>query len=248
MLSKNTFKFIKSLQQKKFRRQENSFFVEGTKNVTELIDSDFEVTHLLFTSKFKISYEGLVRSFAEEKYEVTPAILEKAGSFLSNDSALAVAKIKKNDPISIDRGELAISLDDVRDPGNLGTIIRIADWYGVKKMIFSEQTADFYNPKVLNASMGSFTRISFFYTPLEKYLKEVNLPVYGAFLQGENIHQLDLNGEGVILMGNESNGISKELIPLVTQKLTIPSFGRAESLNVAIATAVICDNFRRKGS
>lgn len=246
MLSKNTFKFIKSLQLKKFRKQENSFFVEGTKNVTELLGSDFEVTHLLFTDRFKESCRELVDSFAAEKYEVTPEILQKIGSFLSNDSALAVGKTKRNLPISIEPGELILVLDDVRDPGNLGTIIRVADWYGIKKLIFSEQTADFYNPKVLNASMGSFTRISFFYTDLKDFLKEVNLPVYGAFLEGQNIHQLDLKGEGVILMGNESKGISRELIPLVTHKITIPSFGVAESLNVAIATAVICDNFRRK--
>jgi TrmH family RNA methyltransferase len=248
MLSKNTFKFIKSLQQKKFRKQENSFFVEGTKNVTELLQSDFEVTHLLFTSRFKKACERTVNSFVGDKHEVTPEILEKAGSFLSNDSALAVAKTKRNDYISINRGELVLSLDDVRDPGNLGTIISIADWYGVKKLILSEQTADFYNPKVLNASMGSFTRVSFFYTDLKIFLKEVTLPVYGAFIKGQNIHQMPIGAEGVILLGNESKGISKELIPLVTHKIAIPAFGSAESLNVAIATAVICDNFRRKGS
>lgn len=247
MPSKNTVKFIKSLQHKKFRKQENSFFVEGSKNVTELLGSDFNVTHLLYTSKFGSSNNDLVGSFNGEKYEVSQELLASVGSFLSNDGALAVAGIKENNPFSVKPGELAIALDDVRDPGNLGTIIRIADWYGIKKLICSEETADFYNPKVLNASMGSFTRISFFYTDLSEFIKETNLPVYGAFLQGDNIHQTILKEEGIILMGNESTGISDDLKDLVTQKLTIPSFGGAESLNVAIATAVICDNFRRNG-
>src|SRR5690606_15106813 len=135
-----------------------------------------------------------------------------------------------------------------RDPGNLGTIIRIADWYGIKKLIFSEETADIYNPKVLNASMGSFTRISFFYTDLEEYLRGIPFPVYGAFLEGENLHRKNFKPEGIILMGNESNGISGKLASLVTDKLTIPPFGQAESLNVAVATAVICDNFRRNSN
>ena len=245
MLSKNTVKFIKSLQQKKFRKQENSFFVEGTKNVTELLDSDFKVTHLLYTAQFVERYEAQVEASGALKYEVTPKTLVSAGTFLTNDSALAVAEMKQNDLFNVQENELVIALDDVRDPGNLGTIIRIADWYGIKKLIFSEETADIYNPKVLNASMGSFTRISFFYTDLAKYLKTSPFPIYGAFLEGEDIHSKKLKPEGIILMGNESNGISGSLTSLVTQKLTIPSFGRAESLNVAVATAVICDNFRR---
>src|SRR5690606_25062777 len=172
MPSKNTVKFIKSLQQKKFRKLENSFFVEGTKNVTELLASDFKVSHLLFTPKFRNSSQGLVDSFAGEKYEISPTKLAAMGSFLSNDSALAVAQIKKNQPISVHQGELAIALEDIRDPGNLGTIIRVADWYGIQKLILSKETADYYNPKVLNASMGSFTRVSFYYTDLVNYLAE----------------------------------------------------------------------------
>ena len=247
MLSKNTVKFIKSLQQKKFRKQENAFFVEGNKNVTELLGSDFKVTHLLYTSKFAESHSKLIASAGAELYEVNAKTLQSIGSFITNDSALAVAEMKSNTAFNLEQTDLAIALDDVRDPGNLGTIIRIADWYGIKKLILSEETADFYNPKVLNSSMGSFTRVDFFYTDLQKFLSGTQLPVYGAFLEGTNIHQLKLEAEGIILMGNESKGISAKLAPLVTQKLTIPSFGEAESLNVAVATAVICDNFRREG-
>src|SRR5690554_572088 len=221
MLSKNTVKFIKSLQQKKFRKLEQAFFVEGTKNVTELLGSDFKVTHLLYTSKFAETQTELLESTAAIKFEVSPKTLRDAGSFLSNDSVLAVAEIKKNEAFTLNKDELAIALDDVRDPGNLGTIIRIADWYGIKKLLFSEETADIYNPKVLNSSMGSFTRVSFFYTDLEEYLKNVRVPVYGAFLEGENIHQTQLNSKGVILMGNESTGISGALASRVTRKLAI---------------------------
>ena len=245
MPSKNTVKFIKSLQLKKFRKQENSFFVEGNKNVTELLGSDFMVTHLLYTAKFENLHKDLLVDFEGEKYPVSPQLLASMGSFVSNDSALAVAKMKDNQTISVEPGELVLALDNINDPGNLGTILRIGDWYGIKKMIFSPHTADFYNPKVLHASMGSFTRIAFVYTDLFQFIKETTVPVYGAFLHGDNIHKTVLKSEGIILMGNESSGISKELESLVSHKLTIPSFGAAESLNVSIATAVICDNFRR---
>ncbi len=247
MLSKNTVKFIKSLQQKKFRKQEHAFFVEGNKNVTELLGSDFKVTHLLYTTKFAESHPELVSRPGMAGYEVDQKTLQAMGSFVTNDSALAVADMKDNRPLQLHKNELAIALDDVRDPGNLGTIIRIADWYGIKKLILSEETADFYNPKVLNSSMGSFTRMDFFYTDLGEFLSRLDAPVYGAFLEGENVHQMDLHAEGIILMGNESRGISDRLASRVTHRLTIPAFGQAESLNVAIATAVICDNFRRKG-
>src|SRR5690606_368654 len=245
MLSKNTVKFIKSLQQKKFRKQEHAFFVEGSKNVTELLGSDFKVTHLLYTAKFAECHPELVNKPVIAPYEVDQTALEAAGSFVTNDSALDVAEMKDNRSFLLEENELAIALDDVRDPGNLGTIIRIADWYGIKKLILSEETADFYNPKVLNSSMGSFTRVDFYYTDLGRYLAGVDLPVYGAFLAGENIHQINLSAEGIILMGNEARGISDKLSPMVTRKITIPSFGQAESLNVAVATAVFCDNFRR---
>jgi len=245
MLSKNTLKFIKSLQQKKFRKQEQSFFVEGSKNVTELLSSDFEVTQLLFTSKFAKENSGLVLDFEGEKYEVTQKTLESVGTFQSNDSALAVSKIKDNKDIEPQSNEWLIALDDVRDPGNLGTIIRIADWYGIKKLLLSNESADFYNPKVLHASMGSFTRLSFYYTDLVDYLAKLNLPVFGAFLDGEIIYNTEFGEGGIILMGNESNGISKTLEKLVDHKVTIPRFGQAESLNVAIATSIFCDNVRR---
>lgn len=248
MLSKNTLKFIKSLQQKKFRKIEGSFFVEGSKNVTELLNSDFISTHLLFTDKFYSGNQAMVDDFPGQAIHVTQKVLESAGAFKSNDSALAVAKIKENIEISVKDNEWAIALDDVRDPGNLGTIIRIADWYGIQKIILSEESADFYNPKVLQASMGSFSRIKFFYTDLSIFLSKTQLPIYGAFLNGSSIYNTPFDNGGILLMGNESKGISTELEKSVHHKITIPRFGHAESLNVAIATAVFCDNIKRSNS
>lgn len=245
MLSKNTVKFIKSLHHKKFRKQESAFFVEGAKNVTELLLSNYTVSHLLCTEKYIEENASLLTGFTGIKIDVKPKELSSLGTFSTNDQALAVAKIKENKSLSLDKDQLILALDDVRDPGNLGTIIRIADWYGIKKLLLSKNTADVYNPKVLNASMGSFTRLSFEYVDLFEKLTASKLPVYGAFLEGDNVHHLENLATGILLMGNESNGISGQLEKIVTQKLTIPAFGKAESLNVAIATAVLCDNLKR---
>ncbi|WP_296698180.1 RNA methyltransferase [Algoriphagus sp.] len=245
MLSKNTVKFIKTLHQKKYRNQEQKFFVEGGKSVLEVLNSDFEVELLLVTDSFYESNQKLLKSFDFELLIVTQKQLESVGQFQSNDSALAVVKMKANQYFERSEEELVIALDDVRDPGNLGTIIRIADWYGIKHLLFSRQTAEFYNPKVIQASMGSFTRVNFYYGDLKEVIEKWRCPVYGAFLNGINIHKLENFKPGILLMGNESNGISVELASSVTSKLTIPGSGNAESLNVAIATAIFCDNFRR---
>jgi TrmH family RNA methyltransferase len=139
----------------------------------------------------------------------------------------------------------SLMLDDIRDPGNLGTIIRTADWYGIKNIIASEETADVYNGKVIQSSMGSFIRVHIFYTSLKEYLTRNTLPVFGTFLDGENAHTIQYGTGGIILVGNEANGISKEVEQFVTRRITIPRFGQAESLNAAIATAIVCDNIRR---
>ncbi|SMP20407.1 RNA methyltransferase, TrmH family [Algoriphagus winogradskyi] len=245
MLSKNTVKFIKSLHQKKFRNQEQKFFVEGEKSVVEVLNSDFRLDLLVATDSFFEKYKSLIGKSGVQVILATQNQLETLGQYQSNDSALAVVHMKTNSAFDFPKGNFVIGLDDVRDPGNLGTIIRIADWYGIKNLVFSDQTADFYNPKVIQSSMGSFTRVNFFYADLKAVFKQWNVPVYGAFLNGKNVHQMNQIQEGVILMGNESNGISTELEAVVTDKVTIPGFGEAESLNVAIATAILCDNFKR---
>ena len=245
MLSKNTVKFIKSLHQKKYRLESGKFFVEGEKSVVEVLQSNFTVDLLLVTQEFATKHAALLSGKAFEVLFVTPNQLEQLGQYQSNDAALAVVQMKPNQAFLPEKGELILALDEVRDPGNLGTIIRIADWYGIKKLIFSSHTAEFYNPKVIQSSMGSFTRVQFYYGDLAQAFQEWKLPVYGAFLEGESIHELTNPTPGVLLLGNESQGISKEVEKWVSSKITIPSFGKAESLNVAIATAIFCDNFKR---
>ena len=245
MLSKNTVKFIKSLHQKKYRLESAKFFVEGEKSVVEVLQSSFTVDLLLVTQEFAMKHAALLSGKAFEVLFVTPNQLEQLGQYQSNDAALAVVQMKPNQAFLPEKGELILALDEVRDPGNLGTIIRIADWYGIKKLIFSSHTAEFYNPKVIQSSMGSFTRVQFYYGDLAQAFQEWKLPVYGAFLEGESIHELTNPTPGVLLLGNESQGISKEVEKWVSSKITIPSFGKAESLNVAIATAIFCDNFKR---
>jgi RNA methyltransferase, TrmH family len=245
MVSKNTVKFIKSLHQKKYRLESAKFFVEGEKSVVEVLQSSFTVDLLLVTQEFAAKHATLLSDKAFEVLFVTPNQLEQLGQYQSNDAALAVVQMKPNQAFLPEKGELILALDEVRDPGNLGTIIRIADWYGIKKLIFSSHTAEFYNPKVIQSSMGSFTRVQFYYGDLAQAFQEWKLPVYGAFLEGESIHELTNPTPGVLLLGNESQGISKEVEKWVSSKITIPSFGKAESLNVAIATAIFCDNFKR---
>lgn len=245
MLSKRKIKYFKSLQLKKYRSQERMFLVEGSKGVTEALDSDFNVKHLLATESFLASCDNTKLTTAEEVLEASEKDLEQVGSFRSNNAAIAVIEMPQEQNNFEPATGITLALDDVRDPGNLGTIIRIADWYGIKNIICSHQTADVYNPKVINATMGSFTRVKIHYLDLNKALRETELPIYGALLSGDSIYESALKKDGIILMGNESKGISDELIPLISDPIKIPGRGGAESLNVAIATAVVLDNFFR---
>ena len=242
MLSKATIKFIKSLQVKKYRKQEQCFLIEGSKSVQELLASDFEVLKLIGTDNFLSGLRGRLKG---EVIEVQQSALEGLGLFETNRSALAIARLKPNAPIQVADAEYGLVLDDIRDPGNLGTIIRTADWYGIRKIIASPETADIYNPKVVTATMGSFTRVNIFYTELTDYLASAKLPIYGAFLNGTDVHVVPFTRGGLIVIGSESHGISPAVTPLVTERITIPRYGAAESLNAAIATAIICDNLRR---
>jgi TrmH family RNA methyltransferase len=246
MLSKNVSKYITALQIKKYRQEYGTFLVEGAKSVVELLDSDFVIETIVTTPIF---YEANTKIVANQTFKVEYATadeLSKVGSLQTNDSCLAIVKMKENSRLLAGSQEFVLVLDDIRDPGNLGTIIRIADWYGINKIICSETTTDWYNPKVISATKGSFTRVKGFYTDLKQYLDNLtDTDVYGTFMTGQSVHGVTFGQSGYVVMGNESNGISADIEAFVNQKITIPRFGHAESLNVGIAAAVVLDNLRR---
>ena len=240
MVSKNQIKRITSLQQKKYRKQEQLFFVEGVKGVQELLDSNFELLELFTTkSDFMAIDTGKVHTITESE-------LRKISVLTTPNSCLAVFKIPN--PISFEQKGLIIALDDVRDPGNLGTIIRLCDWFGVKTLFCSEESVDVYNPKVVQATMGSIGRVNVVYGNLEQFLNDAKLPVFGTFMDGTIIYKEKLPREGIVVMGNEANGIAKSIENLVSKRIAIPRFGdlqATESLNVATATAIILSEFKR---
>lgn len=242
MISNRESKFIKSLQLKKFRQLENQFVVEGAKNVLELLQSSFEVVKVYTTADFLEKNQNTLGTRSHLIQEAKEADLKKAGSFTSNNAALALVKIPK--PIDIDASQSILAFDRIKDPGNLGTVIRIADWYGFKQIVCSPESVDCYNPKVISATMGSFARVQVHYADLGQLLQNAD-HVYGTTLQGDNIHELKFQEPAVVVFGNESEGLADDLKQYLTQEVFIPGYGGAESLNVAVSTAVFCDNFRR---
>ncbi|WMN12758.1 RNA methyltransferase [Marivirga salinae] len=244
MLTKNNTKFIKSLQLKKFRQKEALFIVEGAKNTLELLNSSYKLKYLIVSEDFLSRHQKEMNSSEIEPIIAKEKELSALGAFQSNTDALAVVHDKT--PPKYDSNGFDLVLDDIRDPGNLGTIIRLADWYGIKNIICSETTAEFYNPKVISASMGSIFRTNLYRRDLKEFLTEnKHRKIYGALLEGKNVHKVKFAKDGLLLIGNESHGINSDLIPLISDKITIPRIGEAESLNAAMATAIICDNVFR---
>lgn len=250
MISQKWKKLIKALHQKKYRKQERLFIVEGEKAVMELLQTDFTIKRLLLTSAF------LERNKVDIHIPfdlVSKNELAQVSSIENNYTALAVVEQYENVPLFPEsKDEIVLALDDIQDPGNLGTILRVCDWYGIKKVVCSNETVDLYNPKVINASKGSFLRVRCFYTDLQEYLRKCfnfpNLTIYGTTLLGKSIYQANLLKPSIILMGNESRGISEKYFHYINENINIPRCegGGAESLNVAIATAIVLDNFIRK--
>ncbi len=238
MLSKNQIKLINSLKQKKFRQEHQLFVAEGIKTITELLDSQFELYHVYATESCNIN--------ATIKSIVTEAELSKISFLKTPNKALAVFKIPKT--LQVDTNNLVVALDDVRDPGNLGTIIRLCDWFGITDLVCSDETVDCYNPKVIQATMGSITRVNITYANLEVFLKTEETQVFGAFMDGENVYKQELPKTGVLVLGNEANGISTSIEALVKNRIAIPRFGAlkaTESLNVATAGAILLSEFKR---
>ena len=241
MVSKNQIKLITSLQQKKYRKQEQLFFAEGVKVVQELLNSNFELQDLFTTN------QDFLTVSKDKVHAISEAELKKISALTTPNTCLAVFKIPKAKQM-VEKG-LLVALDDVRDPGNLGTIIRLCDWFGIETLFCSEESVDIYNPKVVQATMGSISRVNVVYGNLETFLSQTKLPVFGTFMDGKNIYQEELPKEGIIIMGNEANGISTSVEKLVSERIAIPRFGNlqvTESLNVATATAIILSEFKRK--
>jgi TrmH family RNA methyltransferase len=240
-LSKSKAKYIKSLQVKKSRTEEGKFIVEGSKSVLEFLASDFIVEEVVGTEEFytKISNKLL----PDLVYTCNAKTLSSLGTFKTNNTALAVVKSKEPGTLSFDKKELILALDNFNDPGNLGTIIRVADWYGINKLLLNLNSVDIYNPKVVSASKGSLTRVNIYYVDLATTLKNYKDQIIAADMEGEALSGIEPVTSGILLMGSESHGIGDELSSYVTKRITIPRKGGAESLNVAVATGIICDHF-----
>lgn len=239
-LSKNHIKLVNSLRQKKYRQQYGLFVAEGVKVIHELLASKLKVDTIFATDDFDAS------SITESVIRITPAALKKISGLKTPNQVLGVFKIPAQKPIT-DKG-LVVALDTINDPGNLGTIIRLCDWFGVTQLICSKDTVDVYNQKVIQSTMGSITRVSIVYTHLNEVIQNTQLPVYAADMDGDNIYETTIPSEAMLVMGNEANGISKEIETIIQHKLTIPRFGtiqETESLNVATATAILLSEFRR---
>ncbi|WP_209405859.1 RNA methyltransferase [Pseudozobellia sp. WGM2] len=239
MIVKSQIKLIRSLHQKKYRNENGLFFVEGKKAVQELLNSRFDVVKV-YSTEF-----GLLPASNEMVEMITEAELKKISALNTPNKVLGVFKIPKIEQVNFD--DWIVAADDIRDPGNLGTIIRLCDWFGVKHLICSKETVDCYNPKTLQATMGSISRVNVGYTDLYEFLNTLEVPIYGAFMEGEVVYKNKLPRSGVLVMGNEANGISEKIESLINKKISIPQFGMqtTESLNVATATAILLNEIRR---
>lgn len=246
MLSKNTLKFIKSLQIKKYRDEEGLFIVEGRKSVLELAGSGFDIVKVFCTKNFEKEVRAILGKLVDIEV-VNYEELESISRLESNDSMLAVVKKRIQNFIEIDKIENVVILDQISDPGNLGTIIRTADWFGIQNIICSNDTVDFYSPKVITSTMGSFTRVNVCYGDLNNYIEELKTKgfvIYGALLNGSKLHQIENKGKFAIVIGNESKGISSEISKKIDTAITIEGHGQAESLNASVAAAIIMYHFR----
>lgn len=245
MLSKSQISFIKSLHQKKYRKENGIFIIEGIKSIVEFLKSDYQLHSIYYTPKISSSLPKVSANI--NLFEVTETELQKISTLQTPQSILALVHIPALKEIEVDklRNQFSLVLDDVQDPGNLGTIIRTADWFGIKNIICSENTVEAYNPKTVQSTMGSLCRVNIHYTSLNNFLDKTELPIYGALLNGESIYKTKWGNEGLILLGNEGHGISKELIEKINVPVTIPRFGEAESLNVAVSAAIFCSEVMR---
>jgi TrmH family RNA methyltransferase len=245
MLSKSQISLLQSLQHKKFRREHGAFLVEGYKSISEFTNSAYRIETIYHTADVAPKLLNLSQKINFE--EISLNNIEKISVLTTPPDIIALIKIPQWPAIQYStlQKKFSLVLDGIQDPGNMGTIIRTADWFGIENIMCSEDCVDVYNPKVVQATMGSLSRVNVHYTDIAAVLTTNNLPVFGALLDGENIYTTNFGTEGLIVMGNEGNGLRADIIKLVSKAITIPRAGKAESLNVAIATAIFCSEINR---
>ncbi len=245
MLSKSQISFVNALHQKKYRKEHGLFIAEGTKSITEFLHSDYSVDTIFHVPGVAPKLGNFLQKV--KLFETGANELKKISTLTTPSDALALICIPERTIVSHEsfRNRFTIVLDGVQDPGNLGTIIRTADWFGFEELICSTDTAEAYNPKVVQASMGSLSRIRIHYTDIKELFMQARLPVFGTLLNGRSVYQTDFGSEGFLVMGNEGNGISDGVKNTINHRITIPRFGKAESLNVAVSTAIICSELKR---
>lgn len=249
MLSKAEIKRISSLKEAKHRNQDKVFVVEGVKMIEELLHSCFETEKIFGLKQWIENNSSKTLKKTNNIIEITEEELKKISSFTTPNQVLAIVKMPSSKEIIL-KDRLIIALDNINDPGNLGTIIRIADWFGIEDIICSENTVDQFNSKVIQSTMGSLFRVNLTYTNLSLFLQSLpnNYPIYGAIVEkGDNIYQANIQNHGIVIIGSESHGISKDILELINSPITIPNFSKgAESLNASIATGIIISEFRRR--
>lgn len=246
MLSKSQISFVNALHVKKNRKDLGLFLVEGVKSISEFLHSAFTVESIYCSSATLVKFSKL--SPTVKFFEITDAELKKISTLTTPQDAVAIIRIPEKTPLYPEsfKDRFTIILDGIQDPGNMGTIIRTADWFGFGEIICSEDTVEVYNPKVVQASMGSLARVAVHYTDLSQWISASGIPVYGTLLEGESIYATSFADPGFIVLGNEGKGISDAVIPLITKQITIPRFGSAESLNVAISASIVCSEIKRR--
>lgn len=233
MLSKNELKYIQSLCQKKQRTSERLFLAEGTKLVAELLEAGYPIKNIYALESWAAPLPDLPIT------RISPIELEKISTLQTPNQVVVVAEQREPTGEPVLKNKLTLVLDGIQDPGNLGTIIRIADWFGIDQIIASNDTVELYNPKVIQATMGSFLRVKIWYRELEELLTTINVPVYGALLNGTSMYATKPPKEALLVIGNESKGIRENILPYIKHAITIPRTGKAESLNAAVATGIL---------
>jgi TrmH family RNA methyltransferase len=245
MLSKSQIGFIKSLHQKKYRKENGIFIIEGIKSIIEFIPSLYQLHSIYYLPEYKALLPNLSPNI--KLFEINNVELEKISTLQAPQGILALVHLPKPEILNLKalKNNFTLVLDGIQDPGNLGTIIRTADWFGFRNIVCSLNTVEIYNPKTVQATMGSLCRVNIFYEDLNTWLPQIDIPVYGALLEGKNTYQVDWGEEGLLILGNEGQGISAEVIKFISHPVTIPRIGGAESLNVAISAGIFCSEISR---